>query len=198
MPDDRLTARIAAVERQLDALEQDFPTHADGSLALRVRELRAAWQALRETLERENGAEPSHSPLPAWPEESLREEKLSYSRRRILVVDDNREVADALAMLLKVMGHQVEVARSGEKALEAARAFDPQLVFLDIGLPGIDGYEVARQLRHMPRELPLTLVALTGHGRAEDRLRAQEIGFDHFLLKPADLNKLEALVDGAP
>jgi PAS domain S-box-containing protein len=115
---------------------------------------------------------------------------------RILVVDDNRDSADSLALLLRETGHTVETAYDGVEALAAARRFAPAVVLLDIGLPGMDGYEVARSLRREPGRVPL-LVALTGYGQDDDRARALEAGFDEHLVKPANLAAVNALLKQA-
>lgn len=114
--------------------------------------------------------------------------------RRILVVDDNRDSAEALAMLLEVEGHEVATAFDGQGAIERAREMVPEVVFLDIGLPEMDGYEVARRLRAQAANGDLRLVALTGYGQEEDRQRSRDAGFDHHLLKPASLEKIRALL----
>ncbi|MBX9583697.1 MAG: response regulator [Gemmataceae bacterium] len=105
---------------------------------------------------------------------------------RVLVVDDNADAADSLALLLELAGDTVRTAGSGPRALEVAGSFRPEVVLLDIGLPGMDGYEVARRLRGQPDGGRVLLVALTGYGRDDDRRRAAEAGFDHHLTKPAD------------
>jgi two-component system CheB/CheR fusion protein len=92
-------------------------------------------------------------------------------------------------------GHEVQVAFSGPTALEAAAAFAPEVVLLDIGLPGLDGYEVARSLRQQRRTAKATLVALTGYGQEEDRRLAREAGFDHHLTKPVDPAVIYELVE---
>lgn len=114
--------------------------------------------------------------------------------RRVLVVDDNLDAAEGLAMLLQLKGHQVATAYDGEGAIDAAREFDPQVVLLDIGLPRLDGFEVARRLREQFPDRGMLLVALTGYGQERDRLRAREAGFDHHLLKPVRLELLEQLL----
>ncbi len=114
--------------------------------------------------------------------------------RRILVVDDNRDGAESLALLLRAGGHEVRTAHDGAEALEAARAFRPQVVFLDIGLPGMDGYEAARRLRQEPGMEKGLLVALTGYGQEEDRLKAMEAGFNVHLVKPADIDTLQNIM----
>jgi PAS domain S-box-containing protein len=106
--------------------------------------------------------------------------------RRILVVDDNRDAADSLSLLLRLDGHEVTVAYDGKGALAAAPACRPDVVFLDLGMPGMDGYEVCRRLRQMPELNGVRLVALTGWGQEGDRRRSAEAGFDHHVVKPAD------------
>jgi signal transduction histidine kinase/DNA-binding response OmpR family regulator len=115
--------------------------------------------------------------------------------RRVLVVDDNVDGAESLATLLKLLGHEVHVAHDGPAALRATADVRPEVVFLDIGLPGMDGYEVARRLRRPGRNEAL-LVALTGYGQDEDRRRSREAGFDHHLVKPVDPAVLEELLAG--
>jgi two-component system, chemotaxis family, CheB/CheR fusion protein len=110
----------------------------------------------------------------------------SPSPRRVLVVDDNVDTAESLALLLRLKGHEVEVAYDGPTALDAATAFHPEVVLLDIGLPGLDGYQVARRLRRRGRSPGVLLVAMTGYGQEEDQRRAREAGFDHHLVKPVD------------
>jgi len=104
--------------------------------------------------------------------------------RRILVVDDNQDAADSLAILMRSRGHEVQTANNGPDALETAQVFFPDIVMLDIGLPGFDGYEVARRLRQCPNGDRILLAALTGYGRDDDRLRSQQAGFDLHLVKP--------------
>jgi CheY-like chemotaxis protein len=114
--------------------------------------------------------------------------------QRVLVVDDNVDAADSLALLLRVIGHETRIAHDGLEALVAARAFLPDVVLLDIGLPGMDGYEVARQLRGEPDLRTALLIAQTGYGQDEDRRRSREAGFDHHLVKPVDPDALRALL----
>jgi len=114
----------------------------------------------------------------------------------VLVVDDNTDAAESLALILQMDGHVARVAHDGVRALELAQRFHPQVVFLDIGMPEMDGYEVARQLRMRdPMRRPV-LVALTGWGAHDDMARAKEAGFDHHLTKPADLAAVERLLAG--
>jgi CheY-like chemotaxis protein/two-component sensor histidine kinase len=110
------------------------------------------------------------------------------ARRRILIVDDNADSADSLAMILNLCGHMAEPVHGAAEALERAAALDPEIVLLDIGLPGMDGYEVARLLRS--RGSSARLVALTGYGQPEDVRRAEDAGFDTHLVKPVDLQHL--------
>ena len=114
---------------------------------------------------------------------------------RILVVEDNVDAADSLAMLLGLLGHEVSVAYDGRRALEAAGRASFDVVLLDIGLPGMDGYEVARRLRAGGGASEAILVALTGYGRDEDRDLARQAGFDHHLVKPVEPESLQALLD---
>jgi CheY-like chemotaxis protein len=117
--------------------------------------------------------------------------------QRILVVDDNKDGADILAMLLQLMGHQTRVAYTGTEALEAANAYQPHVVLLDIGLPVMDGYEVARRLRQEPTTASTLLVAMTGYGQQEDKHRSELAGFDHHLVKPVAPDVLKTLLDGS-
>lgn len=116
------------------------------------------------------------------------------ARDRILVVDDNADAAAALGMLLETMGHDVRVALDGPSALAVVGSQWPQVVLLDLGMPGMSGYEVAHQLREDPACAEITLVALTGWGQDEDRRRTQAAGFHHHLVKPVGLATLEELL----
>jgi PAS domain S-box-containing protein len=113
---------------------------------------------------------------------------------RLLVVDDNVDAAQALGLLLKAAGHDVRMAYDGLSAVMAALDFRPNLVLLDIGLPGIDGYEVAKRLRQQPMLQNVMLVAMTGYGQESDRQRSHEVGFDHHLVKPANFDKLQHIL----
>jgi CheY-like chemotaxis protein len=117
----------------------------------------------------------------------------SLPNKRILVVDDNRDAGDSLAMILRILGVDVRVARGGAEGLETLERFDADVVLLDIGMPEMDGYEVARRIRQRGSSRP-AIVALTGWGQEQDRTRAREAGFDHHLVKPADLTALHALL----
>jgi len=108
---------------------------------------------------------------------------------RILVVDDNRDAADSLALLCESEAHTPQVAYTSHEAISLAPNFLPEVALLDIGLPDIDGYELATRLRHKGEKVPV-LIAITGYGQAEDRLRAQAAGFDYHFVKPVNLEDL--------
>ena len=114
---------------------------------------------------------------------------------RVLVVDDNRDAANSMAMLLRLAGHDVEVAYSAESAIGAALALRPHVMFLDIGLPMMDGYEVARRLRQHSQLQNTRIAALTGYGRDSDQKQAQEAGFDAHLVKPVDPSKIREFLE---
>ena len=122
----------------------------------------------------------------------------SNGSRRVLVVDDNVDSAESLAVLLRLYGHDVRLAHDGEAALEEARSFRPDVMFLDISLPKMDGYEVARRLRLDPAMGGLTLVAMTGYGQEEERRRTREAGFHSHLVKPVDFDMLQELLSSLP
>jgi CheY-like chemotaxis protein len=113
---------------------------------------------------------------------------------RILVVDDNVDMAETLAMLLEESGHQVRMAHDGPTALEAALADRPNVVFLDVGLPGLNGFEVAKRIRQRLDSQNIMLIAVTGYGHEKDRQRSQEAGFDHHLVKPVDFDKVQQIL----
>ena len=114
--------------------------------------------------------------------------------RRVLVVDDNVDSARGTALILSRNGHDVRVAYDGPGAVAAAQEYLPEFVLLDIGLPGMDGYEVARHLRQDANLAGLTLVAVSGYGQESDRRRSQEAGFDQHLVKPVDPGVLLTLL----
>jgi CheY-like chemotaxis protein len=114
---------------------------------------------------------------------------LAQSPQKILVVDDNRDTATSCARLLKGMGHEVQTAFDGLGALETARSFKPQTILLDIGLPGMNGYEVAKTLRNEGFENEV-IVAVSGYGQPEDRERSRDAGFDDHLVKPVHRDAL--------
>lgn len=115
---------------------------------------------------------------------------------RILVVDDNRDAADNLAMVLRLMGHNVLTAYDGVEAVQAAATFHPDVVLLDIGMPKMNGYEAARHIREQTWGRRIVLISLTGWGQEEDKRRATEVGFHHHLTKPVDTGVLEKLLEG--
>jgi signal transduction histidine kinase len=118
------------------------------------------------------------------------------TKLKLLLVDDNVDSARTLAMLLELSGHEVEVAHSGPAALEKVGDYQPSCVFLDIGMPDMNGYEVARRLRSEPRFDSVHLVALTGYGREYDKQQAEAAGFDQYLIKPVAYEKLQELLEG--
>jgi PAS domain S-box-containing protein len=113
---------------------------------------------------------------------------------RLLIVDDNQDAADSLALLLELEGHEVAAVYTAQEALQRARSFIPSIVLLDIGLPEMDGYEVARRMRAIPELGGVRLIAITGYGQAEDRKRTREAGFDDHLTKPVDLPSVERTI----
>jgi PAS domain S-box-containing protein len=120
------------------------------------------------------------------------------NRRRVLIVDDNDDSVESLAMLLGYFGHEVEKASDGESAMQAAERFAPDTILLDLGMPGMSGYEVCRAIRRQPWGPPMTLIALTGWGQIEDRERTREAGFDHHLVKPVEPVVIRELLSRPP
>lgn len=132
---------------------------------------------------------------PALPPPSpAKETKPTGPSLRVLVVDDNLDTAQSLALLLVVSGHEVRVAHTGPTALEAALDYRPNVALLDIGLPEMDGYEVAKRIRQQPFLQDVVLVAMTGYGQDTDRQRSQEVGFNAHLIKPADFGKVQQIL----
>lgn len=125
---------------------------------------------------------------------SVASAKQSGEAWRVLVVDDNIDSADSIAMLLQLSRHQVRVAYSARKALETAAEYQPDIALLDIGLPEMNGYELARRMRQQSELKDMKLIAVTGYGQDSDRQRSQEAGFDYHLVKPVDSEKLEELL----
>lgn len=117
-------------------------------------------------------------------------------RRRILLVEDDSETRDAIADVLACAGYEIRTAGDGPAALELARRFAPEVVLCDIGLPGMDGYSVARELRRLPQGTSMTLAALTGYAEEDDRAAARRAGFDAFLSKPLGGDSLRAFIAG--
>jgi CheY-like chemotaxis protein len=119
---------------------------------------------------------------------------VTRSGRRILVVDDNRDSAESLATLLRLFGNDVRTAYDGRQAVVVASSYRPDVVLLDLGLPGLNGFEVAQQLRSMANQSVPVLVALTGFGTEEDQLKTRKAGFNYHLVKPVDLPSLQQLL----
>ncbi len=135
------------------------------------------------------------SRAPTEREEELPQPGQQRSGLRILLVDDNTDAADVLAEVLRGAGHEVAVAYDGPQALGVARSFEPNTALLDIGLPVLDGYELAGKLREMMGGRPLRLVAVTGYGQDTDKRKSRDAGFDAHLVKPIDLGALIRLID---
>lgn len=127
---------------------------------------------------------------------------LGYIQRsrhaRILVVDDNRDAAASLALLLNVAGNETQTAHDGQQAIEAAARFRPHMILLDIGLPKMNGYEACRRIREQPWGKDILLVALTGWSLDEENPESKDAGFDHHLVKPVEFDALKGLLADAP
>jgi CheY-like chemotaxis protein len=119
------------------------------------------------------------------------------NQRRVLVVDDNVDAAESLAIILRLHGHEARTVHDGEHAIEVACEFRPDVVLLDLGMPKVNGYEVARRLRSEPWGRHVVLVACTGWGQPEDRRRSNEAGFDHHLVKPVNPDAILGVVGSA-
>jgi two-component system CheB/CheR fusion protein len=115
--------------------------------------------------------------------------------KRLLVIDDNKDAAESMSMLLEMWGHEVAYAYDGPSALQTAQQWHPEAVILDIGLPGMDGYQVAERLRALPRGKQAVLIAITGYGQEDDRRRSRRAGIDHHLVKPVAPDMLRRLID---
>jgi CheY-like chemotaxis protein len=127
--------------------------------------------------------------------EPIEEVKRPATARRILVVDDNRDAAESLSMLLSITGHDTSIAHDGGEAYGCAERERPDVILLDIGLPTLSGYEVCRRIRQQPWGRQLFIIALTGWGQAEDRQKTREAGFDGHLVKPVAYDALLRLLD---
>jgi CheY-like chemotaxis protein len=134
------------------------------------------------------------APAPAPPVVERRVEPLAVCR--VLVAEDIPDAAEMLQVMIETMGHEVRVAADGMQAVAIAKTFAPRIALLDIGMPRMDGYEAARQIRAALGDTVI-LVALTGWGQEEDQRRAREAGFDHHLTKPADPELVEQMIDAA-
>jgi len=128
--------------------------------------------------------------LPSMPGD----ESTAATARKLLIADDNSDAAESLAMLLRLEGHEVTVVGNGRQALRAAAEVQPEFALLDIGMPDMDGYEVARQLRRIQLPSRLTLVAVTGWGQEGDKARASQAGFDYHFTKPIEPDDLFELL----
>jgi CheY-like chemotaxis protein len=115
--------------------------------------------------------------------------------KRVLLVDDNLDAAESLAQLLSLSGHDARTAGDGSQALRLAQEFHPDVVFCDLGLPGMNGFEVAKELRLLPFGRDMVLAALTGYGQPSDREKSAEAGFDAHLVKPVDPSVIESFLD---
>lgn len=113
---------------------------------------------------------------------------------QVLIVDDNRDAGDTLSLFLQTLGHQVLVSYNPFDALALAQRNSPAVLFVDIGLPDMDGFELARRLRALPEMQRSLLVAVTGYGQAQDKVHAREAGFDHYLVKPVNLDQVVTLL----
>lgn len=118
--------------------------------------------------------------------------------RRVLLIDDNLDGAESLAQILALSGHDARTAADGSAGIQLARQFRPEVVFCDLSLPGMSGYEVAKELRALPFGREIFIAALTGYGQADDREKTQKAGFDAHLLKPVDPAVVESLLEKAP
>ena len=120
------------------------------------------------------------------------------AKRRVLIVEDNKDAGEMYRILIELYGHEVLVAENGARGLEMLKVARPDIALVDIGLPGMDGYEIARRFRAEPDSDRVYLVALTGYGQPEDVKRAREAGFDTHLLKPVDPDALAKVLGSAP
>jgi two-component system, chemotaxis family, CheB/CheR fusion protein len=205
--DDGIGISAAALPRLFDLFMQE-----DASIDRAAGGLGIGLTLVRHLVELHGGRVEAHSPGPGHGSEfvvrmpggggTLREPSFAARSgsaeprplsRRVLVTDDNGDGAEALAILLRLVGHDVQVAHSGPETIELGLSFRPDVIFLDIGMPGMDGVETARRLRGMPGFESTVIVALTGYGQASDRRRAFDAGFDDFLVKPPNPAAVRAL-----
>jgi signal transduction histidine kinase/CheY-like chemotaxis protein len=137
-------------------------------------------------------------PTPAAHRQDLEESEVWASSLRILIVDDNRDAADSLGLMLQMIGNETQTAYDGVGAVQAAEAFQPKVVLLDIGLPKLNGYDACRQIRQQPWGKKMALIAMTGWGQEEDKRKAEDAGFDRHLVKPVDPRELIKLLRSLP
>lgn len=189
----------------------DMFTQVDRSLERRQGGLGIGLTLVKQLVELHGGSVEAHSSghsagsefvirLPAAPPAGPRQtphERAAVTTHRILVVDDNSDAAHSLAMMLELKGNDTRTACDGAGALEAAAAFRPDVIFLDIGMPALNGYEVARRIRQQPWGQDVLLVALSGWGQEGDKKRSREAGFDIHLVKPVEASAIEAILAGA-
>ena len=139
----------------------------------------------------------STDPAVVQPEQTEAEAATADVRRRVLIVDDNEDSADTLAMMLELLGHDAHCLYDPRMTNDAVASFAPDIVFLDIGMPGLSGHDVARLLRAGPMGAQLTIVAVTGWGQPEERRRTTEAGFDHHLVKPVDMETIRRICNAS-
>jgi two-component system CheB/CheR fusion protein len=214
-PDLRIAVRDDGIGLASDALARVFEMFSQVTSALDRSEggLGIGLALVRGLVELHGGRVHAHSagpgrgsefvvtlPLPPEPPPARETAPVAVAtpavRRRVVVADDNRDAAESLRLLLELAGHEVRVARDGPGALEVAAEFRPDTLLLDIGMPGLNGYEVARRLRAEPWGRDMVLVAITGWGQEQDKELAKAAGFDHHLTKPVDPERFEALLAG--
>jgi CheY-like chemotaxis protein len=203
---------IGIAEEQLASIFEMF-TQVDRSNRLAQGGLGIGLTLVRNLVLMHGGAVEARSPglgrgsefvvtLPALTDVALADEQRPapsfVPQGRILIVDDNADAADTLGELLSTLGATVRIAHSGPAALDAVDAFAPDTVLLDIGMPEMDGYEVARRIRARHADRDLLLVALTGWGQAHDQQRSRAAGFDHHIVKPPDVDQLRELLTVRP
>jgi len=193
----------------------DLFTQGDRSLDRAEGGLGIGLTLVRRLVEMHGGAVEAHSdgpgygseflvrlPLLAVPQEVPGGEETELPQhtgpRRVLLIDDNRDAVESMTVLLELWGHEVRIAYNGPDALTLAAEFRPDAALLDIGLPGMTGYEVAQRLRQLPGWRAVMLVAVTGYGQDEDLRRSREAGFDHHLTKPVEPATLQGLLVSAP
>jgi PAS domain S-box-containing protein len=204
--DDGIGMSAESLERIFDMFSQieGTSTRSDGGLGIGLALVRGLVDLHRGTVEAMSDGPgkgskfivrlPLASSVPSAAETEAEGPPAATVGRRVLVADDNKDAADALAMLLEFAGHEVRVAHGGRAALSLAQTFRPDVAILDIGMPELSGYDVAKELRREPWGARMCLVALTGWGQDEDRQRAKNAGFDRHLTKPVDADALELLL----